>query len=114
MIAEGTCTVKVLTNLLEFYHHESCGQCTPCREGTGWAADILHRIEHGHGTSDDIENLARVSSYIGGFTICALGDAASMPIDSFVKKFRHEFEDHVKLKRCPYDNRFPQYHIPIA
>ncbi len=92
VIAEGTCMVKVLANLSHFYAAESCGQCTPCREGTGWLSRVLHRILHGHGRPQDIELLDGVAERIGGRTICALGDAAAMPVQSFIKHYRHEFE----------------------
>jgi NADH-quinone oxidoreductase subunit F len=92
VIAEGTCMVKVLYNLSHFYAHESCGQCTPCREGTGWLARVLHRILHGQGRREDLDLLDSVAGRIGGRTICALGDAAAMPVQSFLKHYRHEFE----------------------
>ncbi|MBK1647672.1 NADH-quinone oxidoreductase subunit NuoF [Rhabdochromatium marinum] len=92
VIAEGTCMVKVLANLAHFYAHESCGQCTPCREGTGWLARVLERIRAGQGQAKDLELLDSVAGRIGGRTICALGDAAAMPVQSFLKHYRHEFE----------------------
>jgi NADH-quinone oxidoreductase subunit F len=92
VIAEGTCMVRVLYNLAHFYARESCGQCTPCREGTGWLARVLHRILHGQGRREDLELLDSVAGRIGGRTICALGDAAAMPVQSFIKHYRHEFE----------------------
>jgi NADH-quinone oxidoreductase subunit F len=92
VIAEGTCMVRVLYNLAHFYAHESCGQCTPCREGTGWLARVLHRILHGQGRREDLELLDSVAGRIGGRTICALGDAAAMPVESFIKHYGHEFE----------------------
>jgi NADH-quinone oxidoreductase subunit F len=92
IIAEGTCMVKVLANLAHFYAHESCGQCTPCREGTGWLARVLERILQGQGRPSDLDLLDNVAGRIGGRTICALGDAAAMPVQSFLKHYRHEFE----------------------
>jgi NADH-quinone oxidoreductase subunit F len=92
VIAEDTCMVKVLANLAHFYAHESCGQCTPCREGTGWLARVLERILHGQGRPSDLDLLDNVAGRIGGRTICALGDAAAMPVQSFLKHYRHEFE----------------------
>lgn len=92
VIAEGTCMVKVLHNLSNFYMHESCGQCTPCREGTGWLARMLKRILDGQGRPADLDLLDSVAGRIGGRTICALGDAAAMPVQSFLKHYRHEFE----------------------
>jgi NADH-quinone oxidoreductase subunit F len=99
VIAEGTCMVKVLANLAHFYAHESCGQCTPCREGTGWLSRVLHRILEGKGRRSDLDLLDSVAGRIGGRTICALGDAAAMPVQSFLKHYRQEFEyliDHGK------------------
>jgi NADH-quinone oxidoreductase subunit F len=92
VIAEGTCMVRVLANLAHFYAAESCGQCTPCREGTGWLSRVLHRILHGQGRPEDLALLDGVAGRIGGRTICALGDAAAMPVQSFLKHYRHEFE----------------------
>ncbi|MCF7978786.1 MAG: NADH-quinone oxidoreductase subunit NuoF [Chromatiaceae bacterium] len=92
IIAEGTCMVKVLANLAHFYAHESCGQCTPCREGTGWLARVLDRILAGKGRPQDLDLLDNVAGRIGGRTICALGDAAAMPVQSFLKHYRSEFE----------------------
>jgi len=93
VISEGTCMVKVLANLSHFYAKESCGQCTPCREGTSWLSRVLHRILHGQGQPQDLDLLDGVASRIGGGrTICALGDAAAMPVRSFIKHYRHEFE----------------------
>jgi NADH-quinone oxidoreductase subunit F len=97
---ETTCMVRVLARLSHFYHDESCGQCTPCREGTGWLSRMVHRIEHGHGTPEDLDKLNDVASKIEGHTICALGDAAAMPVRSFLKNFRKEFEYHIQHKRC--------------
>jgi len=97
---ETTCMVKALARLSHFYYEESCGQCTPCREGTGWLARILHRIEHGQGRMDDLDLLDRVAGNIEGHTICALGDAAAMPVASFLRHFREEFVYHIEHKRC--------------
>ncbi len=94
------CMVRCLERLSYFYQAESCGQCTPCREGTGWLYRVLHRIEHGKGREDDIDLLDSVAENIQGRTICALGDAAAMPVRSFIKNFRAEFEHHVEHKRC--------------
>nr|WP_223296688.1 NADH-quinone oxidoreductase subunit NuoF [Thiorhodovibrio frisius] len=96
VIAEGTSMVKVLANLSHFYAHESCGQCTPCREGTGWLARVLDRILKGQGRRQDISLLDSVAGRIGGRTICALGDAAAMPVQSFLKHYRHEFEELIE------------------
>ncbi len=97
---ETTCMVKALARLSHFYYDESCGQCTPCREGTGWLARMVHRIEHGEGRPEDLDKLDDVAGKIEGRTICALGDAAAMPVRSFLKHFREEFEYHIKHKRC--------------
>jgi NADH-quinone oxidoreductase subunit F len=97
---ETTCMVKSLERLSYFYHEESCGQCTPCREGTGWLYRMVHRIEHGLGRPDDLDTLDNVASNIAGRTICALGDAAAFPVKSFIKHFRSEFEYHVEHKHC--------------
>ncbi len=91
VIAEGTCMVKVLANLSHFYMRESCGQCTPCREGTGWLARVVGRIAAGQGRPQDLDLLDSVAGRIGGRTICALGDAAAMPVQSFLKHYRNEF-----------------------
>lgn len=88
--------VDLLDVIMHFYHHESCGQCTPCREGTGWLSKIVHRIKDGHGDTRDIDLVKTVSERMMGRTICALSDAAAMPAISFVTKFRSEFEDYVR------------------
>ena len=97
---ETTCMVKALARISHFYYEESCGQCTPCREGTGWLARMVHRIEHGQGTQEDLDLLVQAASQIEGHTICALGDAAAMPVKSFLKHFRDEFQYHVDHKKC--------------
>jgi NADH-quinone oxidoreductase subunit F len=89
---ETTCMVKVLRRLSRFYSAESCGQCTPCREGTGWLYRVLTRIMNGEGRIEDLDMLVDVANKIEGHTICALGDAAAWPVQSFLKHFRHEFE----------------------
>ena len=106
VIAEGTCMVKVLEVLAHFYHHESCGQCTPCREGTGWLLKIIKRIEEGKGKLEDLDTLTSITKYIAGHTICPLGDAACGPVDSFVQKFRDEFIEHIEKGCCPYKGKF--------
>lgn len=93
---ETTCMVKALTNLAHFYSHESCGQCSPCREGTGWAHKILKRILAGEGREGDLETLHRIADNMAGKTICVLADALSMPIWSYLKHFRSEFEAYIK------------------
>lgn len=93
---EDTNLLKVLKRISHFYHHESCGQCTPCREGCGWMEKILNRIDKGEGTSKDLDLLISVASNIEGRTVCALGDAAAWPVKGFITKFREEFEKYVK------------------
>ena len=93
---ETTCMVKVLRRISRFYMAESCGQCTPCREGTGWLYRMLTRIVEGRGQEDDLDKLLDVANKIEGHTICALGDAAAWPVQSFLKHYRHEFEYMVR------------------
>ena len=97
---ETVCMVKALERLSYFYFEESCGQCTPCREGTGWLYRIVHRIENGEGRAGDLDLLTSITPNIMGRTICALGDAAAMPVNSFIKHFRAEFEHHIEHKQC--------------
>ena len=97
---ETRCMVKSLQRLSYFYAHESCGQCTPCREGTGWLSKMVDRIETGHGRPDDLALLDNVAENIMGRTICALGDAAAMPVRGMLKHFRHEFVHHIEHKTC--------------
>ncbi|TDB66010.1 NADH-quinone oxidoreductase subunit NuoF [Arundinibacter roseus] len=92
---ETACIVRNTWNFSRFYHHESCGQCSPCREGTGWMEKVLHRLEHGHGSMHDIDLLVDVAKKIEGNTICPLGDAAAWPVASAIRHFREEFEWHV-------------------
>lgn len=96
---ETTCMVSVLARLVHFYYEESCGQCTPCREGSGWLSRMLQRILSGQGTLKDLATLDNVSHGIMGHTICALGDAVAMPVISFLKHFRHEFVAKIEQKR---------------
>ena len=106
VIAEGTCMVRALSVLMKFYAHESCGQCTPCREGTGWLSKIVERIENGRGREGDLELVLDVCDNMMGRTICPLADAAVMPAQSFIWKFREEFDRHIHEKKCPFGNRF--------
>lgn len=92
---EDQCIVRNTWNFTRFYHHESCGQCSPCREGTGWMEKVLHKIEHGHGTMQDIDLLWDIQRKIEGNTICPLGDAAAWPVAAAIRHFRDEFEWHV-------------------
>ena len=100
---ESRCMVKSLLRLSYFYYEESCGQCTPCREGTGWLYRIVNRIENGQGRPEDLELLDSVAGNIMGRTICALGDAAAMPVRGFLKHYRDEFAHHIEHKRCVVD-----------
>lgn len=97
---ETVCMVKALERLSYFYFEESCGQCTPCREGTGWLYRVIHRIENGLGRPSDLDLLASVTHNISGRTICALGDAAAMPVQGMLKHYRNEFEYHIEHKKC--------------
>ena len=97
---DSTCMVKALMRISRFYYAESCGQCTPCREGCGWMYRVIKRIEEGRGTMEDIDLLESAAGQIEGHTICAFGDAAAWPVQSFIKHFRHEFEYHVTHKNC--------------
>jgi NADH-quinone oxidoreductase subunit F len=100
---ETTCMVKALMRLSRFYYMESCGQCTPCREGTGWMYRVLERIENGQGRPEDLDLLESAAGQIAGHTICAFGEAAAWPVQSFLKHFREEFEYHITHKRCMVD-----------
>jgi NADH-quinone oxidoreductase subunit F len=102
-IAEGTCMVRLLQVLLRFYHHESCGQCTPCREGMGWLHRIIDRIVAGGGRPEDIEQLYRISAWNDGTTICGMGDAAGYATAGILNKFRDEFEYYIEHKRSRHD-----------
>lgn len=102
---ETTCMVRNLYTFARFYHHESCGQCSPCREGTGWMEKVLHRLESGHGHMADIDLLVDVAKKIEGNTICPLGDAAAWPVASAIRHFREEFEYHAKYPEKVADPR---------
>lgn len=97
---DSTCVVKALARIAKFYMHESCGQCTPCREGAGWVYRLVQGIEEGRGTMDDLDRLAKVAKGIEGRTICAFGEAISWPVGGFLKHFRDEFEYHIHHKKC--------------
>ena len=105
VIAEGTCMVRLLQVLLRFYHHESCGQCTPCREGMGWMHKIIDRIVAGEGVPEDIERLYAISHANDGTTICGMGDAAGFATVGILNKFRDEFEFFIREKRSKCDGR---------
>lgn len=100
VLDDTNCMVKVLERMSYFYFEESCGQCTPCREGTGWLYRVVSRIERGEGRPEDLALLDDVTQKIAGRTICALGDAAAMPVQGMLKHFRHEFEYHIEHKKC--------------
>jgi len=102
VMEEGTCMVWAAENLLHFFNHESCGKCTPCREGSAWHLQILRRIEHGQGRMDDLDTLARLCPNIAGRTVCAFGDALIAPIISTLQHFRNEYEAHITEQRCPF------------
>jgi NADH-quinone oxidoreductase subunit F len=97
---ETTCMVRAAWNLARFFAHESCGQCSPCREGCHWMEKIFHRIEHGDGEKNDLDLILNISGNIMGNTICPFGDAAAMPAAAFIKKYRDEFDAHIAEKRC--------------
>jgi NADH-quinone oxidoreductase subunit F len=101
---ETTCMVRAAWNIARFFAHESCGQCSPCREGCHWMEKIFHRIEQGEGQKGDLDLILNVSSNIMGNTICPFGDAAAMPAAAFIRKFREEFEAHIAQKRCTVRN----------
>ena len=107
---EDTDVLKVLARITHFYHHESCGQCTPCREGCGWMEKILKRFMSGDGNIEDIDLLLNVANNIEGNTVCALGDAAAWPVQSVIKKFREEFEK--RIGKIPAENKYiPPPHL---
>ena len=99
---DTTCMVRMAMITARFYEHESCGQCTQCREGTAWLYNILHRIEYGEGRMQDLDTLLNVCENMKGRTICVLSDAAAMPVEGFIKNYRSEFEQHVTGKVCPF------------
>jgi len=112
---EDQCIVRNTWNFSRFYHHESCGQCSPCREGTGWMEKVLHKIEHGHGTMSDVDLLWDIQRKIEGNTICPLGDAAAWPVASAIRHFRDEFEWHIKepVKSQQQNYGIANYAVPI-
>ena len=105
VIDDRQCMVKLLDRISYFYYEESCGQCTPCREGTGWMHRVIHRIENGQGRPEDMDLLDDVTQRIMGRTICALGDAAAMPVAAFIKHYREEFQYHIDHKKCMVGGR---------
>jgi NADH-quinone oxidoreductase subunit F len=103
---EDQCIVRNTWNFARFYHHESCGQCSPCREGTGWMEKVLHRLEYGHGKMEDIDLLWDIQRKIEGNTICPLGDAAAWPVAAAIRHFREEFEWHVNEPKACLDRNY--------
>ncbi len=104
-IAEGTCMVRLLQVMLRFYHHESCGQCTPCREGMGWLHRIIDRIVAGQGRVEDLDQMARISRLQDGNTICGMGDAAGYATLGILAKYRDEFEYWIANGRSKFEGR---------
>ena len=102
VIDDSTCMVKLATRIIEFFHHESCGKCTPCREGLDWVVKVLRRIEAGEGETGDLEQLEMLCKGIFGNTFCALGDGAAMGLRAALKHFREEFVVHIEERRCPF------------
>jgi NADH-quinone oxidoreductase subunit F len=102
VLDEDDCMVDALWNLQRFYHHESCGQCTPCREGTGWIEKVLARLERGQGQKEDVDRLVEVANNMCGRTICAFADGAAIPVRAFIERFKDEFLRHVTEKKCPF------------
>src|SRR5262245_56616573 len=103
MVMDDTvCMVWTLLVLSRFFHHESCGQCTPCRRGTGWVHKVLEGLEDGGASPRDVDLLLSIAGNMMGNSICALADAAAMPVRAFVTKYRAEFEEHAALGRCPF------------
>jgi NADH-quinone oxidoreductase subunit F len=101
VVSDAFCVVRLLSRIVRFYAHESCGQCTPCREGVRWLCDIVERIERGRGREEDLDLLLEISENINGKSLCALGEAVAAPVASFVRKFRNDFEAHIRGGRCP-------------
>ena len=101
VVDDTTCMVKLTKRITRFYAHESCGQCSPCREGTHWLDQIVDRIERGEGKDEDLDLIIDICQGMMGTTICVLSDACAMPVKAFVEKYRPEFEEHIRLGRCP-------------
>jgi NADH-quinone oxidoreductase subunit F len=111
---EDQCIVRNTWNFARFYAHESCGQCSPCREGTGWLEKVLHRMEHGQGKMSDIDLLADVAKKIEGNTICPLGDAAAWPVNAAIRHFREEFEWHVNERVASQERNYGLVGEPVT
>jgi len=103
VLDEDTCIVRAAALMEDFFRHESCGKCTPCREGTSWLFKILRRIEQGRGAPGDLDLLLSLSGEISGKVLCALGDFATSPVVATVKQYRDEYEQHIKEQRCPFE-----------
>jgi NADH-quinone oxidoreductase subunit F len=101
VIGDGTCMVQLALRTAEFYNHESCGKCTPCREGTAWVVSTLRRVEQGVAEPGEVDLLLDLCDNIEGKCLCALGDACAMPVRSIVKRYREEFDQHVAEGGCP-------------
>ncbi len=99
VVDDSNKVVDVALKLAKFYRHESCGKCTPCREGTNWTVTMLERIDRGEATPMDLDIMASVQEQIIGNCLCVLGDAMAMPVGSMIKKFRSEFEEHIEMRR---------------
>ena len=110
VMSDDVCIVRACLNFTEFYAHESCGKCTPCREGTDWMRKILLRLERGQGRDEDLDTLKDICDGIFGRSFCALGDGATSPIVSALKYFRDEFSEHVSGGGCP----FPGSRVAVA
>jgi NADH-quinone oxidoreductase subunit F len=113
VVDDHTCMVKFASRIMKFYAHESCGWCIPCREGTDWLNKTLKRFHAGGGVARDIDNIRYLSENMLGRTFCPLGDAAAMPTISIVEKWRHEFEDHLAGKPCPYEPAGERQMLPV-
>jgi NADH-quinone oxidoreductase subunit F len=105
VIDDRCCMVQLALRAAQFYMHESCGKCTPCREGTRWLVQILKRIESGDGEATDLDLLDKVCDRMLGKSLCALGDFAVYPVSSYLRKYRDEFAQHVALRRCPFEGQ---------
>jgi len=114
VLDDQTCIVKFALRTIQFYRHESCGWCIPCREGTDWLQKTLRRFHAGGGVPKDIDNIQYLAENMLGRTFCPLGDAAAMPIIGFVTKFRKEFEDHLEGRPCPYEKAGAEHPMPVA
>jgi NADH-quinone oxidoreductase subunit F len=105
VLDDTVCTVRFTRRISQFFHKESCGQCTPCREGTGWMHRVLTRIVEGGGTMDDLHRLKAIAGQIEGHTICAFGEAAAWPVQGFLRQFWHEFEYYIVNGRSIVDDQ---------